>query len=103
MLLKTLPTETYSIFSNAINSELNMLEKAVKIKVVYLVTLSLIFTAFSNIFYSVFMAFEKMEYVSVGRVLSSILMLAGTLIAINQGFGVIGFASIYFIVSAIVL
>jgi len=73
------------------------------IKVVYLVALSVIFGAFSNMFNSIFQAYEKMEYVSVGRILSSALMLAGALFAISYGFDVVGFASIYFIVSAIVL
>ena len=73
------------------------------IKVVYLVALSFIFGAFSNMFNSIFQAYEKMEYVSVGRILSSALMLAGALFAISYGFDVVGFASIYFIVSVIVL
>lgn len=71
--------------------------------VVYLVALSIIFTAFIGMFNSIFQAYEKMEYVSVGRVLSSFLMLAGALIAIKQGYSVVGFALIYFIVSAIAL
>lgn len=71
------------------------------VKVVYLVALSVIFSAFSGMFNSVFQAFEKMEYVSVGRILSSALMLGGALFAISHGFSVVGFASIYFIVSAV--
>ena len=39
------------------------------IKVVYLVALSIIFGAFSNIFNSIFQAYEKMEYQSLGRIL----------------------------------
>ena len=73
------------------------------IKVVYLVALSIIFSAFSGMFYSIFQAYEKMEYQSVGQILSSALMLSGALFAISQGFSVVGFASIYFLVSAIVL
>jgi len=73
------------------------------IKVVYLVALSIIFSAFSGIFYSIFQAYEKMEYQSLGHILSSVLMLSGALFAINQGFSVVGFASIYFLVSAIAL
>ena len=73
------------------------------IKVVYLVALSVIFGAFSGMFYSIFRAYEKMEYQSAGYILSSILMLSGALFAISQGFSVVGFASIYFLVSAIVL
>jgi O-antigen/teichoic acid export membrane protein len=37
-----------------------------------------------------------MEYVSMGRILNSILMLALTIIAINQGLSVVGLAYIYF-------
>ena len=73
------------------------------IKVVYLVALSIIFSAFSQMFYSIFQAYEKMEYQSVGHILSSALMLSGALFAISQGFSVVGFASIYFLVSAIAL
>ena len=73
------------------------------IKVVYLIALSIIFSAFSGMFYSVFQAYEKMEYQSVGHILSSVLMLSGALFAISQGFSVVGFASIYFLVSAIAL
>ena len=73
------------------------------IKVVYLVALSVVFGAFSRMFYSIFQAYEKMEYQSLGQILSSALMLSGALFAIDRGFGVVGFASIYFLVSAVVL
>jgi len=73
------------------------------IKVVYLIALSVIFTAFSQMFYSIFQAFEKMEYQSLGQILNSALMLSGAIFAIKQGFSVIGFASLYFIASIAVL
>jgi len=73
------------------------------IKVVYLVALSIIFSGFSGTFYSIFQAYEKMEYQSLGQILSSVLMLAGALFAISEGSSVVGFASIYFLVSAVVL
>ena len=73
------------------------------IKVVYLVALSVIFSSFSNMFTSIFQAYEKMEYQSLGQILNSILMLSGALFAISRGLSVVGFASIYFIVSVIVL
>jgi len=73
------------------------------IKVVYLIALSVIFNSFSEMFYSIFRAYEKMEYQSFGQILSSALMLSGALLAINQGFSIIGFASIYFMVSVIIL
>ena len=73
------------------------------IKVVYLLGLSIVCRAFSGIFDSIFHAYEKMEYNSIGQILNSSLMLSGALFAINQRFNVIGFASLYFIVSAISL
>lgn len=73
------------------------------IKVVYLVALSIIFGAFSIMFNSIFQSYENMEYVSLGQILKSILMLAGALFAISKGLSVVGFASIYFIVSAVIL
>ena len=73
------------------------------IKVVYLVALSVIFGTFSNMFNSIFQACERMEYKSVGTILNSVLLLVGALFAISQGFSVVSFASLYFIVSAIVL
>jgi len=73
------------------------------IMVVYLIALSIIFTAFTRIFYSIFQAFEKMEYQSLGQILNSVLMLSGVIFAIKQNFNVIGFASLYFITSIVVL
>lgn len=73
------------------------------IKVVYLIALSVIFTSFSQMFYSIFQAYEKMEYQSIGQILNSVSLLSGGIFAIKQGFSIIGFAFIYFITSAIVL
>jgi O-antigen/teichoic acid export membrane protein len=73
------------------------------IKVVYFLALSVIFSSFSNIFNSIFQAYEKMQYQSIEQILSSILVFSGALFAINQGFSVVGFALIYFLVSAVIL
>jgi len=73
------------------------------IRVVYLVSLSIVFSAFSGMFYSIFQAYEKMEYQSLGQILSSVLMLFGALFAMSENYDVIGFASIYFVASAIIL
>jgi len=54
-------------------------------------------------FYSIFQAYEKMEYQSLGQILSSVLMLSGVLFVISQGFSVIGIASLYFIINLIIL
>ena len=73
------------------------------IMVVYFIGASIVISAFSQIFYSIFQAFEKMEYQSLGQILNSVLMFFGILYAINQEYNVIGFALIYFSVSVIVL
>lgn len=73
------------------------------INVVYIVALSTIFTSFLQMFYSVFQAFERMEYQSFGQILSSGLMLSAVFFAISQGFSVVGFAWIYLIVNTITL
>ena len=73
------------------------------VKVVYLLGLYVILGSLSNAFSSIFQAFEKMEYVSIGAILNSALMLVGALFAISRGFDVAGFASIYLVVSIIIL
>jgi len=95
-----LVTITFSLIALTINL-LGYPEET--IRVVYLIALNIIFTAFTGMFNSIFQAFEKMEFVSVGRILNSVLLLSGALFAINQGFSVVGFASLYFLVSVIVL
>jgi len=73
------------------------------IKVVYFLALSVILSSFSNIFNSIFQAYEKMEYQSMEQILISVLILSSALFAISHGFSVIGFAFIYFLVSAVAL
>ncbi|MEN4017736.1 MAG: flippase [Methanobacterium sp.] len=73
------------------------------INVVYLVGLSVIFTAISGFFNSIFQAHEKMEYQSLGLVLQNFLMFIGVLIVINFGLSIIVFAFVYFISSLISL
>lgn len=73
------------------------------VKVVYLVALSVFLNAFSGLFYSIFQAFERMEFWSVGTILNSASLLVGALFAISHGLSVVGFALIYFLASAIVL
>lgn len=73
------------------------------IRVIYLLTLFIIFSAFTGLFNSVFQVYEQMEYQSIGEVLNSVIMLAGILYAIKNGFDTLGFAKIYVIASFIVL
>ena len=71
--------------------------------VVYFIAASVIITSFSNIFYSIFQAFEKMEYQSLGQILNSLLMFFGVFLAISRGYNVIEFALLYLLASTIVL
>ena len=73
------------------------------INVVYFIGLSVILTSFSQMFYSIFQANEKMEYQSIGSILNNTLIFVGIFYGISQGFTVVEFALIYFIASAIVL
>ncbi|NYB26596.1 MAG: flippase [Methanobacteriaceae archaeon] len=71
------------------------------ITVVYILTIAFIFNAFSSIFYSIFQAYQKMEYQSVATILNSVVMLIGTLLAIYLGLDVIAFALVYLAANAI--
>ncbi|MGZ4928654.1 MAG: flippase [Halobacteriota archaeon] len=73
------------------------------IAVIYLLTFSTVFTAFTASYYAIFQSFEKMEFQSVGAILGSVLLLTGAIILITQGAGVVAFAAIYLVSSAIVL
>jgi O-antigen/teichoic acid export membrane protein len=73
------------------------------IRVVYLFALSFIFQAFTQMFYSIFLAYEKMEYQGIGQTLNAALILSGVIIAMKFGFSVVGFAALFFIASVIVL
>jgi len=67
--------------------------------VVYFVSISLIFTSMFGIFYSIFQAYEQIEYQSLSQIFNSILMFLGVILAIKFGFDVIGFSIVYFITS----
>jgi len=71
------------------------------IKVIYLVSLSVIFSAFTTMFYSIFQAYERMEYQSLWQILNSALMLGGVIFAIKCNLSVVEFASVYFLVSTV--
>jgi len=73
------------------------------INLVYLIAVSVIMFAFTQMFYSIFQSYEKMEYQSIGIILNSALLLLGALFLIFFGYSVVGFAYLYFIVSTIVL
>jgi O-antigen/teichoic acid export membrane protein len=70
--------------------------------VTLVLAISVVIDSFSNIFYSIFQAYEKMEYQAIGKCLASVLLLLGIIIVINYGWGVVAFASIYLFVSVMV-
>lgn len=73
------------------------------IQSVYFIGLSVILSSFSQMFYSVFQAYEKMEYQSMGNILNNLLIFAGIFLGIALGFDVVEFSVVYFISSLIVL
>ena len=73
------------------------------VRVVYLFALVVIFGVFTQMFYSIFQAFERMEFQAIGQILSSALLLGGVIFAIRHDFTVVGFASLYVITNAIAL
>lgn len=73
------------------------------INVVYLLGLSFVFQAFTQMFYSIFQAFERMEFQAIGQILNAALLLGGVMFAIRHDFTVVGFASVYVITNAVAL
>jgi len=73
------------------------------IQVVYILALWLVVNSFSQLFYSIFQAHEKMEYQSISSIINSIIILVGVIFGTIQGFGVLWFAFIYLLASLIVL
>lgn len=73
------------------------------IEIVYIFVLYMIITTFSQMFYAIFQAHQKMEYQSIGESLSSFLIFMGVLAGISFGFNVLGFSFIYLISSIIIL
>ena len=62
--------------------------------VIYIVTISVIIGSFSGILGAVFQANEKMEYMSFGTILSSVIMILGTAVMIHYNLSIIFFAFI---------
>lgn len=71
------------------------------IDVVYILAFWMVFTSFTQLFYSVFQAYEKMEYQAVGTILYSIVLLFGVFYGIFNNLDILWFASFYLISSLI--
>ncbi len=67
--------------------------------VVYIVTLSVLVNSFITMIYSIFQAHERMEFQSIGLVISSAVMLVGAVLAIRAGLDITAFAALYLIAS----
>ena len=72
-------------------------------EVIYYITLSFVVGAFTSIFYSIFQAYEKMEFQSIGQIINSIVMFLGILLIIYYQKSIIEFGLIYLIASIISL
>lgn len=70
--------------------------------IVLIITTFYIIGSFSQIFYSVFQAFEKMEYQALGQILNSFLMLMGILFVIFNKGTVLNVAIVYLLVSIVI-
>lgn len=73
------------------------------IQATYLIGLAVIISAFTQMFNSIFQAYERMEFQGVGQVLNAALMLGMVILAIKFSFSVVGFASLYVIANFITL
>jgi O-antigen/teichoic acid export membrane protein len=71
--------------------------------VIYIITLSTLINAFNGVFVSIFQAYEDMEYVSVGTILNSVIMLVGTFIGIYYQLDILFFATIYVVANILTL
>lgn len=70
---------------------------------VYILAFSVIVTAFSGIFQSIFQAYEIMEYISIGNIINSFTIFVGVLLAVHYQSDVLVFAFVYLISSIILL
>jgi O-antigen/teichoic acid export membrane protein len=73
------------------------------ILIIMIMAVYMIFYSYSNIFFTVFQAFEKMEYNSIGFLLFDATLLLGILLAIHYNYDIIKFSSVYIITSIITL
>ena len=72
-------------------------------KVVYIITLSTILAGLNNLFNDLYQAFERMEFMSIGQIMQSVLSLIFAITSIKLGLNVLYFAVVYLVVNSIVL
>ena len=91
---------TYGLIAFTINHLGYPLETIV---VVYIIGLSVAFSAMSQFFYGIFQAFEKMELQGIGQIVNALIMLSGVIIAVKYQWSLVQFATLYAISSFCVL
>lgn len=72
-------------------------------EVVYLISLAMAFNTFTNMFNSIFQAFERMEYMAFGKILNFTMLLTGVLWAASRGMGLTTMAFLYSLAGMVVL
>ncbi len=73
----------------------------VTLNVIYLFGLFMIVNGFSQLFFGVFQAHEKMEYQSISLLINNSLIFIGVAYGISNGFNVEGFALVYFVTAVV--
>lgn len=73
----------------------------IKSKVIFFIFISVIISSFSSTFNSLFSAYEKMEYMSIGTILNSALMLIVAFSIISHGYDVVMLSLLTCVVSLI--
>jgi O-antigen/teichoic acid export membrane protein len=69
------------------------------ITLIYILALSVVCAGFTSVFYSLFQAFERMEYQSIGQILNAVATFVIVIWGITAGLGVVWFAFAYFVSS----
>jgi O-antigen/teichoic acid export membrane protein len=64
-----------------------------------LILTSIVVLSFSNLFYAVFQAYEKIKYQAIGTILYNFVMLIGIVLIAYYGYGIIEISSIYLVSS----
>jgi|GEM_PF-120312 len=70
---------------------------------VYIAGLSVICAAFAEFFNSLFMAFERMKHVAIGRIINAAAVLVGALLVMRLEAGVVGVALVFLVASSAML
>jgi len=73
----------------------------ITLNVIYLFGIYMIVNGFSQLFFGVFQAHEKMEYQSISLLINNSLLFIGVIYGISKGFNVEGFALIYLVTAVI--